>query len=148
MPNWRAVDESDLAATTAQSEVEAFRADGALDGSDPVARLLTRTVAFVRGYIARNGNVAMGPSGTLPESLISPAMDYAASDVLKRIGVPLNEDRRKAREDALRLFRDVASGAFTPESYGASGSASTGGPAIEVVAETRPRVTAPKLEGL
>ena len=90
----------------------------------------------------------MGPSGTLPESLVSPAMDYAAADVLKRMNVPLNEDRRKARERAEELFRDVAAGKYTPESDGADDAASTDGPAIEVVTTVRDRVNASKLEGL
>lgn len=149
MSNWRAVDENDLAATISQGEIDAFRQDASLDGSDPVARLLTRTVAMVRGYIATNGKVRrMGPSGTLPESLISPAMDYAASDVLKRINVPINDDRRKARERAEDLFKDVAAGRYTPESDGADDAASTDGPAIEVVCTVRDRVSAAKLEGL
>ena len=149
MSNWRTVDENDLAATLSQGEIDAFRQDASLDGSDPVARLLTRTVAMVRGYIATNGKVRrMGRSGTLPESLISPAMDYAASDVHKRIGVPLNDDRRKARENALKLFQDVAAGKYTPESDDADDTASTDGPAIEVVCTVRDRVSAAKLEGL
>ena len=149
MSNWRAVDENDLAATISQGEIDAFRQDASLDGSDPVARLLARTVAMVRGYIATNGKVRrMGPSGTLPESLISPAMDYAASDVLKRINVPLNDDRRKARERAEDLFKDVAAGKYTPESDDADDTASTDGPAIEVVCTVRDRVSAAKLEGL
>ena len=149
MSNWRTVDENDLAATLSQGEIDAFRQDASLDGSDPVARLLTRTVAMVRGYIATNGKVRrMGPSGTLPESLISPAMDYAAADVLKRINVPLNDDRRKARERAEDLFKDVAAGKYTPESDDADDTASTDGPAIEVVCTVRDRVSAAKLEGL
>ena len=149
MSNWRTVDENDLAATLSQGEIDAFRQDASLDGSDPVARLLTRTVAMVRGYIATNGKVRrMGPSGTLPESLISPAMDYAAADVLKRINVPLNDDRRKARERAEDLFKDVAAGKYTPESDDADDTASTDGPAIEVVCTVRDRVSASKLEGL
>ena len=133
MSNWRTIDETDLAATISQEEVDAYRASGPVDGSDPVARLLSRTVAMVRGYIATNGKVRrMGPSGTLPESLISPAMDYAAADILKRPNVELNEDRRKARERAEDLFRDVASGKYTPESDDADDTASTDGPAIEV----------------
>ena len=104
---------------------------------------------MVRGYIATNGKVRrMGPSGTLPESLISPAMDYAAADVLKRINVPLNDDRRKARERAEDLFKDVAAGKYTPESDDADDTASTDGPAIEVVCTVRDRVSAAKLEGL
>ena len=149
MSNWRTVDENDLAATLSQGEIDAFRQDASLDGSDPVARLLSRTVAMVRGYIATNGKVRrMGPSGTLPESLISPAMDYAATDVLKRIDVQLNEDRRKARERAEDLFKDVAAGKYTPESDDADDTASTDGPAIEVVCTVRDRVSAAKLEGL
>ena len=149
MSNWRTIDETDLAATISQEEVDAYRASGPVDGSDPVARLLSRTVAMVRGYIATNGKVRrMGPSGTLPESLISPAMDYAAADILKRPNVELNEDRRKARERAEDLFRDVASGKYTPESDDADDTASTDGPAIEVVSTVRDRVTAAKLEGL
>ena len=146
---WSTVDETDLAATISQDEIDAYRASGPVDGSDLVARLLSRTVAMVRGYIATNGKVArMGPSGTLPESLISPAMDYAAAEILKRQNVELNEDRRKARERAEDLFRDVASGKYTPESDDADDTASTDGPAIEVVSTVRDRVTAAKLEGL
>ena len=146
---WRPVDEGDLAATLSQQEVDAYRRSGSPDGSDPVARLLGRTAALVRGYVATNGKVArMGPPGTLPESLISPAMDYAAADVLKRVAVPLNEDRRKARERAEELFRDVAAGKYTPEPDGADGTEATDGPAVEVVAEQRGRVSAAKLEGL
>ena len=149
MSNWRTVDENDLAATLSQGEIDAFRQDASLDGSDPVARLLSRTVAMVRGYIATNGKVRrMGRSGTLPESLISPAMDYAAADVLKRLAVPLNDDRRKARERAEDLFKDVAAGKYTPESDDADDTASTDGPAIEVVCTIRDRVSAAKLEGL
>lgn len=149
MSNWRTVDENDLAATLSQGEIDAFRQDASLDGSDPVARLLARTVAMVRGYIATNGKVRrMGRSGTLPESLISPAMDYAAADVLKRMNVPLNEDRRKARERAENLFERVAKGEHTPESDGADDASATDGPAIEVVSTVRDRVTAAKLEGL
>jgi len=149
MSNWRTVDENDLAATLSQGEIDAFRQDASLDGSDPVARLLKRTVAMVRGYIATNGKVRrMGRSGTLPESLISPAMDYAAADVLKRLAVPLNDDRRKARERAEDLFKDVAAGKYTPESDDADDTASTDGPAIEVVCTVRDRVSSAKLEGL
>lgn len=149
MSNWRQIDENDLAATLSQGEIDAFRQDASIDGSNPVARLLSRTVAMVRGYIATNGKVRrMGPSGTLPESLISPAMDYAAADVLKRIDVPLNDDRRKARERAEDLFKDVAAGKYTPESDDADDTAPTDGPAIEVVCTVRDRVSAAKLEGL
>lgn len=122
MPNWRTVDEHDLAANFSQGEIEAFRRDGALDGSDPVARLLQSTVDAVRGYISCNGAVRMGPSGTIPRGLVIPAMDYAMGKVLNRIGVPLTEDRRKALEAATALFEKISQGAITPESYTEDGT--------------------------
>ena len=123
MPNWRTIDETDLAATISQSEIDAFRQDASLDGSDPVARLLDRTVATVRGLVSCNGSVRMCPvPQTLPLSLISPAMDYAAYDILKRLPVPVGEDRRKARERADALFEKIATGQMTVESYTEDGS--------------------------
>ncbi len=122
MPNWRTVDETDLAATLSQGEVDAFRADGPTDGSDPVARLLQSTVDAVRGYISCNGAVRMGPSGTIPRGFVIPAMDYAMGKVLNRIGVPLTEDRRKALEAATALFEKISQGAITPESYTEDGT--------------------------
>ena len=122
MPNWRTVDETDLAATLSQGEVDAFRADGPTDGSDPVARLLQSTVDAVRGYISCNGAVRMGPSGTIPRGLVIPAMDYAMGKVLNRIAVPLSEDRRKALEAAMALFEKISQGATTPESYTRDGT--------------------------
>lgn len=122
MPNWRTVDETDLAATLSQGEVDAFRADGPTDGSDPVARLLQSTVDAVRGYISCNGAVRMGPSGTIPRGLVIPAMDYAMGKVLNRIGVPLTDDRRKALEAATALFEKISQGAITPESYTEDGT--------------------------
>ena len=122
MQNWRTVDEPDLAATLSQGEVDAFRADGPTDGSDPVARLLQSTVDAVRGYISCNGAVRMGPSGTIPRGLVIPAMDYAMGKVLNRIAVPLTEDRRKALEAAMALFEKISQGAITPESYTEDGT--------------------------
>ena len=120
--NWRTVDETDLAATLSQGEIDAFRQDGPTDGSDPVARLLQSTVDAVRGYISCNGAVRMGPSGTIPRGLVIPAMDYAMGKVLNRIGVPLTEDRRKALEAATALFEKISQGAITPESYTEDGT--------------------------
>ena len=124
--NWRTVDETDLAATVSQGEIDAFRADGPTDGSDPVARLLQSTVDTVRGYISCNGAVRMGPSGTIPRGLVIPAMDYAMGKVLNRIGVPLTDDRRKALERATDLFEKISQGAVTPESYTEDGTIDEG----------------------
>ena len=124
MPNWRTVSETDLGATIAQGEVDAYRAGGPNDGTDRVTALLERTVATVRGWISCNGAVRMGPLGTLPLSLISPAMDYAAFDLLKSKAAEVNETRTKARQKAEEIFEKIATGVLTPESYSEDGEVS------------------------
>ena len=121
MPNWRTIGESDLAATLSQGEIDAFRQDGPLDGTDPVARLLRSTTDAVRGYIACNGSVRMGPAGTVPAGLVIPAMDYAMAKVLNRISVPLTEDRRNALKRAEEIFDKIANGEIAVESYAPDG---------------------------
>ena len=122
MPNWRTVDENDLAATVSQREIDTFRRSGPVDGSDPVARLLQSTVEAVRGYISCNSAVRMGPAGTIPNGLIVPAMDYAAAKMLGRYDKEPNEARQHALEAAERLFEKIAQGVVTPESYTEDGS--------------------------
>lgn len=142
MPNWRTIEETDLAANVSQSEIDTYRADGALDGSDPVRQLLVSTVDAVRGYISCNGSVRMGPSGTIPRGLVIPAMDYAMGKVLNRIGVPLSEDRREALRKAQELFEKIAKGEITPESYSEDGEIDESTrPATSPIADDGPRRT-------
>jgi phage gp36-like protein len=115
--SWRTLTESDLNATLSAQEVEAFRrsADWA---SDPVEALLTRTAEYVRGYLRQSG-VAMSPTAaTIPEGLVSPACDYAAYDVLKRMPRDVARDRADARRAAVELFEAVAKGNYKVEPYG------------------------------
>lgn len=122
MANWIEPTESDLAANLSQGEIDAFRRDGALDGSDPVAPLLARTVSLVRTYIAAGGRCSkMGPLGTIPSGLVIPAMDYAMAKVLNRLAVPLTEDRRNALKRAEEIFDKIAAGDLAVESYAPDG---------------------------
>lgn len=142
MANWREVDENDLAASVSQGEIDAFRQDGALDGSDPVARLLASTVDAVRGFICCNGSVRMGPLGTIPNGLVIPAMDYTMAKLLNRIGSPLSEDRRSALRRAEELFEKIARGEITPESYSEDGEVDEGKrPATSPMADDGPTRT-------
>ena len=126
---WRIPDRRDIAATLNQKELDEFQAHpDFLSDADPVADLIKRTAELVRGYIRdgrrRNRNVSMSPHAyEIPESLISPAMDYAAYDVLKRLPLGINEDRKNARQAALDLFKEVANGNYTPEPYTPDGEA-------------------------
>ena len=113
---WRRLTKADLGATISQKEIDAYR-QSAPAGTDAVADLLSRTAEMARGYCRANRAVKLPADGeSVPGSLVAACCDYAAYDVLKRQPVPVGEDRRLAREQAVELFKAVARGDVTPES--------------------------------
>ena len=117
---WRVPDIDDIYATLTKDEVEIYRTSANWT-EDPIKRLLTRSVGVARGYLKANGRVKMSPDAeALPESCISPAMDYLAFDILKRLGVKISDDRRDARRQAIAFFEKIASGEMSVEDYGES----------------------------
>ena len=146
---WTKPTEQNLAGTLSQREIDAFRASPAASmAADPVADTIAAAVDLARGYCRSNGNLRLGPAGTIPRSLLSPVLDIAAFNILKRLPVPVNEDRRKANEEAMRILRDVAEGRTTPEGHGEAEDAAAGTVAVTVAVSSRRRVTPAKLEGL
>lgn len=121
-----------------RDEIEAFTT---LEGlGDPVRYLLDDVTAWARSFIRSNGNVRMCPDeATLPASCVSPAMDYVAVKILKRLSIEPSDIRKQARQDAIEYFNKVARREITPESFEADGAASTGGPAAETVSTMRRR---------
>ena len=104
---WIKPTRDDLTATLSQRETDAFsRSSGFTD--DVVDGILSRTSDLVRGFVRAGGAKVPAQTGTIPPSLLAPAMDYAAFDLLKRFNLAVSEDRRKARTDAVALFEKVA----------------------------------------
>ena len=95
--SWTKPTRDDLTATVSAEEVDAF-GDSA-DFADAVSGILSRTTNLVRGYVRAGGAKVPAEPGTIPPSLLAPAMDYAAFDLLKRFNIPVSEDRRKARAE-------------------------------------------------
>lgn len=116
---WRKPTLRDIAAKLNQRELDAFRQHPDFNSSaDPVLDILEQTAESVRGYCRTNKQVSMSPElGSIPEGLITFAMDFAAFDILKRINVNPNEARKAAWEKAIEVFKDVAEGKFIPESH-------------------------------
>lgn len=104
---WTKPTRDDLTATMAQREADAFSRSGGF-AADIVEAILARTANLVRGFVRAGGAKVPAEEGTIPSSLLAPAMDYAAFDLLKRFSIPVSEDRRKARADAIALFEKVA----------------------------------------
>lgn len=114
---WRKVLESDLNASLSQSEIDAYRRSADFE-HDPVESQIRQICSYVRGCIRSGGaKVRMArEEDWLPESLISPAMNYMRYQILTRMNQPVNESRTKAYENALALFNELRRGEFVPES--------------------------------
>lgn len=112
---WCELTESDLLCSVSQKEVDTYRQSMPWD-QDGVSGLLARTAKYVRGCIVSGARItALPPDNTIPASLVSAAVDYAAYDLLKRFPVAVSEDRRRARADARALFDAIAEGKRTVE---------------------------------
>lgn len=114
---WRKVLESNLNASLSQSEIDAYRRSADFE-HDPIEAQIRQICAYVRGCIRSGGTkVRMArEEDWLPESLISPAMDYMRYQILTRMNQPVNESRTKAYENAIALFYQLRRGEFVPES--------------------------------
>lgn len=119
---WRKPEIRDIAAKLNQRELDLYRQHPDFaSAADPVADLLGMTAESVRGFCRTNRQITMCPTlGTIPESLMSFAMDAAAFDILKRISTKITDERTKAWEKALEFFEKVSTGAFIPESWQAN----------------------------
>ena len=103
---WRNLTEVDLLAHLSQGAVDRFRQSAGF--ADAVAEVLASTAGIVRAHV-RTAGISVAPaSGTIPDELVGPAADYAAYDLLKRFRLPVGEERRAARKDALEMLQKVA----------------------------------------
>lgn len=116
---WKLLTEADLAGHLSQKEIDAFRKSGSVDGIDPVETILENTALLVRAYVRKSGVSVSADPLAVPGSLMSAALDYAVYNLLKRINVPINDARSKAREEALALFEKVRTGELIVETDGA-----------------------------
>ena len=113
--SWTKPTREDLTATISSEEIDAFSASA--DFSDVVDANLRRTVQLVRGYVRAGGVKVPADESLMPPSLLASAMDYAAYDLLKRFSVEISEPRRRAREDALSIFKEVGAGRMAVEPH-------------------------------
>ena len=144
---WRLPTATDLAATLSDMEIEAYRTSFADEG-DPIAIRLNLTAARFRGAIRTGGRSRMSREEySLPESVIGVAMDLAAYNILKRLDVAINEDRRKAYEKAEDFLRRLEEGKIEVESDGETDADNVGRHAAQLIKVAPNRVTPHGLNG-
>lgn len=113
---WRKVTESDLNAALSQNEIDAFRNSADFE-HDPVESQIRHVCAYVRGIIRSGGKCRLAADEqSLPESLVSPAMDYLRYQILTRMNVNVNDSRTRAYDSARTIFDEIRNGHYIPES--------------------------------
>lgn len=119
---WRRPTENDLASALSAAETGAFQQSAGK--VRPVDRQIAEAVAFARGCIRSGGRCRMdADEATLPESLVSPAMDLVRFRFLSRLNLAVNASRTKLYEDARKLFEAIARGEYVPEGAEPDGDA-------------------------
>lgn len=110
---WITPTENDLVARLSGPELAAYRSAALKAGqSDPVGAILSGVVSEVRGYVAGHKANALGPSGTIPDTLLDAAMALAVARLPARLPISLSDARKEAKADAIDLLKLVSSGRF------------------------------------
>lgn len=105
----------DLTTALSAAEVDAYSRSA--DYADAVSAVLEQTVQAARGFICAGGLSLPSETGSVPASLITFVTDYAVFKLLKRMDVPVSEDRRTAYRDALAVFQKIAAGQMRVEAW-------------------------------
>ena len=109
---WTKLTEEKIVANLSRREIESYRRDFEVD---VVRSIIDDTTELIRGSIESGRKCRLSPeAGTIPKMLISPASDYAAYMLLKRINIVPNEARTASYENANSLFNKIASGQIIP----------------------------------
>ena len=113
MAVWVRPTKEDLTAALSATEITAFSRSAGFE--DAVDTTLIQAAAAVRGFVRAGGNAVTADAGLVPPSLLPFTMDFVVYRMLKRLNVPVGEDRRKAYSDALDIFKKVAAGQISVE---------------------------------
>ncbi len=106
--DWRQITDEDLLSKMVEAELDAI--------ADAKNRTIANVAAKVRGYVATAGIDLDDDPLAIPERLISDACAVIVVDAYISLGGNLKDskgERAQAKRDALKLFRDVASGDYS-----------------------------------
>lgn len=143
---WQKLSWEGLVAKLEQGEATAF--SKCAWGVNAAEELISLGVSYVRGCIRTGGRCRMAKDPeTLPRSVIGKTYDYIVYDLLKRLALPVNEDRRRAHTSAEEFFRRIEKGEWEPESEGEDDADAGGLHAAQLVGAAPNRTTPHNIQG-
>lgn len=113
---WITISENHLLTALSGVELAGFR-EAALDEQqpDPVQPTIDQVTDLVRGYVGGWKQNTLGPSGTIPQKLLAPAVDIIVARIPGRVGKSPKKGRDDALKAAIELLEQVAAGKFDIE---------------------------------
>jgi hypothetical protein len=108
---WTTITDAHILGKSAGGEVAAAREAALADGqTDPVPGIVEQVVREVRAAVATCERNTLGPVGTIPDELLGAALNRIRFECATRLpgGALMDEDRRTANRDALRMIERAA----------------------------------------
>jgi hypothetical protein len=114
--SWITITEADLLTAISGDELTGFREAALASGqADPVAPTIAQVIDLVRGYVGGCKTNQLGPSGTIPQKLLAPAIDIIVARIPNRVGKSPKPGRADNQKSAIELLERVASCNFDIE---------------------------------
>lgn len=146
---WTAITPQDVRFSLSRFEREAYQTLATDDDEQVIAEAIAAVVPGLQGYIADNPQNSIPQDITLlPERVHKAAVHLIRVELLTRLDLEVSEDRRKAADEALRLFIRIADGKSHVEQP--QGATAPGSPTqtIDVINSKRRLATRENLKGL
>lgn len=105
---WREITEADVQGVLNAPEVTAYQRAAIATGQNVLAQATAAVVEMCRSYIADNPQNTLAAGVTLPERAILSACHIIRVELLTRLNIPVSEDRRKDKTEAIRFFERLA----------------------------------------
>jgi hypothetical protein len=114
---WISIEEADVQSRLAAAELSALKTVALADGqTSPLTDVIAHVVDEIRGYVAACAANTLGEGAVIPQKLLSAALAMIRFRLATRLPrFPLDENRRRENDQALRLLEQVAACKFAIE---------------------------------
>ena len=135
---WVPITEEDVLTVLSAPELEGYRKAAVAGGQiDPVQPVIDQVTDLVRGYVGGCRRNTLGKGNTIPEKLLSPALDLIAARIPQRVRRDPTSGRREAAAAAIRLLEQVSRCEFDIEEPVEASTEKGGAESPSISARTR-----------
>lgn len=149
--SWISITEAAVQTRLSKPELSALQTVALADfQDDPLPEVIAQVVSEIRGYVSACARNKLGPDGTVPDELLSAAVNRIRFELATRLPAPglLTEARKEANSAAVRLLERVAGCAFAIVQPESPADDQPAGPAVQLVSKPSRHFTRERMNGL